>query len=481
MGIFGNKKVQELVEDKIEDVKEALEEKVEDVVEDIKDKVEEKVSGMKDSVEDAVENIKDKVEEKVSDVKETTEDLAKDVKQESQEKVEDVVENIKEEVSDEIDEDAESEAEAEEELEVIEKSLEENLKDEGIKVYDEVDDVSQTRLEILSEDVTDRHSIIFFGAKAQENINKVSEHMLKGVQSKDLGFAGDNLNNLVSTLKGFDIDELDPTRKQGFISKIFGFASPVTKFLSSYDTVRVQIDKIVDNLEEKKTNLLTDITSLERLYNANLSFIGDLDTYIAAGAYKVKELGTNLLTLEEEAQGSKKLEKKLGIRDQRAFITALEARVYDLKLSRTVALQALPSIRLIQDNNKTLVEKINSTIVNTLPLWKNQLAQAVTIYRSKKASESIKAAQDFTNELLVNNATKLQEVNKEVTEQAQRGVFDIESVRKANETLIATINESLDITNAAKEKRAEAEIELLDIEKQLHDALVAAEKRKLHS
>ncbi|HIO91131.1 MAG TPA: toxic anion resistance protein, partial [Campylobacterales bacterium] len=172
---------------------------------------------------------------------------------------------------------------------------------------------------------------------------------------------------------------------------------------------------------------------------------------------------------------------KLGVRDKRALITALEARVYDLKLSRTVALQALPSIRLIQDNNKTLVEKINSTIVNTLPLWKNQLAQAVTIYRSKKASESIKAAQDFTNELLEGNAKKLQEANKEVTQQAQRGVFDIESVRKANETLIATINESLDITNAAKVKRAEAEKELLDIERQLHDALVAAEKRKLHS
>ena len=469
MKIFGKKNIEEVVEKKVEDIKEIIEDRVEDVVENIKDEAKEKL----DSVV-SLEN------EEIKEVKEVVTD-----------KVEATIKSIEEEIkvaSEDINSDTEKEPEKEEESESkeikpeeVEKTLEENLLEDGIKIYEERDDISQTKLEILSEDVTDRHSVIFFGAKAQENINKVSEHMLRGVQSKDLGYAGDNLNNLISTLKGFDIDKLDPTRKQGFLSKMFGFASPVTKFLSSYDTVRVQIDKIVDNLEEKKTNLLTDITSLERLYNANLSFIDDLDTYIAAGAYKVKVLSANLLSLEEEAQGSKKLEKKLGVRDKRALITALEARVYDLKLSRTVALQALPSIRLIQDNNKTLVEKINSTIVNTLPLWKNQLAQAVTIYRSKKASESIKAAQDFTNELLEGNAKKLQEANKEVTQQAQRGVFDIESVRKANETLIATINESLDITNAAKVKRAEAEKELLDIERQLHDALVAAEKRKLHS
>lgn len=469
MKIFGKKNIEEVVEKKVEDIKEIIEDRVEDVVENIKDEAKEKL-----------DNVVSLENEEIKEVKEVVTD-----------KVEATIKSIEEEIkvaSEDINSDTEKEPEKEEESESkeikpeeVEKTLEENLLEDGIKIYEERDDISQTKLEILSEDVTDRHSVIFFGAKAQENINKVSEHMLRGVQSKDLGYAGDNLNNLISTLKGFDIDKLDPTRKQGFLSKMFGFASPVTKFLSSYDTVRVQIDKIVDNLEEKKTNLLTDITSLERLYNANLSFIDDLDTYIAAGAYKVKVLSANLLSLEEEAQGSKKLEKKLGVRDKRALITALEARVYDLKLSRTVALQALPSIRLIQDNNKTLVEKINSTIVNTLPLWKNQLAQAVTIYRSKKASESIKAAQDFTNELLEGNAKKLQEANKEVTQQAQRGVFDIESVRKANETLIATINESLDITNAAKVKRAEAEKELLDIERQLHDALVAAEKRKLHS
>ncbi len=358
-------------------------------------------------------------------------------------------------------------------------NIEDELKKEGISLYEDLDEAKQAKIEVLASEVKDRHSVIFFGSRAQEAINRVSESMLEGVRSKDLGYAGENLNKLVTTLKGFDIEELDPTKKQGFFSKLFGFASPVEKFLAKYDDVRVQIDKIVDDLEDKKSKLLVDVTALEKLYKANLEFIKDLDDYIAAGVYKLKELKSELEELKKEAKGDKKLEKRLGIRDKQALITALEARVHDLKLSRVVALQSLPSIRLIQDNNKTLVEKINSTLVNTLPLWKNQLAQAVTIFRSKKASESIKAAQDFTNELLEENAKKLKEATKEITEQANRGVFDIESIKKANKTLIDSINESLEITLKAKEARKKAEAELEKIESELKEALVAAEKRKI--
>jgi uncharacterized protein YaaN involved in tellurite resistance len=358
-------------------------------------------------------------------------------------------------------------------------SLEKEIKKEGIELHQDLDDARQAKVEILAEEIKDRHSIIFFGARAQEAINRVSESMLQGVKSKDIGYAGENLTKLVTTLKGFDINELDPTKRQGFFSKLFGFASPVQRFLSKYDEVRVQIDKIVDDLEEKKSKLLTDITALGRLYKANFEFIKDLDQYIAAGVYKLKELNKELKELEKEAKGSAKLEKKLGVRDKRALVTALEARIHDLKLSRIVALQSLPSIRLIQDNNKTLVEKINSTLVNTLPLWKNQLAQAVTIFRSKKASESIKAANDFTNELLEENAKKLKEATKEITEQANRGIFDVESIKKANQTLIESINESLDITYKAKKTRIKVEEELQEIEKQLQEALVAAERRKI--
>ena len=418
-----------------------------------------------------------KIDAKVDEEKEVEKDIEKDIKEDQTK--EDKQEDKTPKDSESDDKSSEnSEEEAEEEKDQV-VALEDEMKKEGIELHHELDDAKQAKVEILAEEIKDRHSVIFFGARAQEAINRVSESMLQGVKSKDLGYAGENLNQLVTTLKGFDIDELDPTKKQGFFSKLFGFASPVERFLSKYDDVRVQIDKIVDDLEEKKSKLLTDITALERLYKANFEFIKDLDQYIAAGVYKLKILNEELKELEKEAAGSAKLEKKLGVRDKRALITALEARVHDLKLSRVVALQSLPSIRLIQDNNKTLVEKINSTLVNTLPLWKNQLAQAVTIFRSKKASESIKAANDFTNELLEDNAKKLKEATKEITEQANRGVFDIESIKKANQTLIESINESLDITYKAKEARRKAEEELKQIESQLHEALVAAEKRKI--
>jgi uncharacterized protein YaaN involved in tellurite resistance len=429
-----------------------------------------------DTDKEEVDTLTVSQEERVNEQKE--EISKEEISNESAEVIKEKEENIKEEAQKNEDENSKNEQNiSKEDDEIL--PIEKELKNDGIELHQDLDEARQAKVEILAQEIKDRQSIIFFGSKAQEAINRVSESMLQGVKSKDLGYAGDSLNSLVTTLKGFDIDELDPTKKQGFFSKLFGFASPVQRFLSKYDEVRVQIDKIVDDLEEKKSKLLTDITALERLYKANFEFIKDLDQYIAAGVYKLKELNKELKELEKEAKGSTKLEKKLGVRDKRALVTALEARVHDLKLSRVVALQSLPSIRLIQDNNKTLVEKINSTLVNTLPLWKNQLAQAVTIFRSKKASESIKAANDFTNELLEENAKKLKEATKEITEQANRGVFDIESIKKANQTLIDSINESLDITFKAKEARAKAEVELEQIEKQLQDALVAAERRKI--
>ena len=477
---------------------------VEGVVEVINDTKEEKTPEVEvvaketkpEVSEDKKENIQEEKSEEVQEVTEVkeaqekeeteeqenanTKEEAKSEEKTTEEKSEDTKTLVSSEETEELVTDKKDETHVEEkepDSKIV--AIANEMKKEGIELYDDADEIKQTKLEILAKEIKDRNSIIFFGAKAQEAINRVSESMLEGVKSKDIGYAGENLTNLVTTLKGFDIDELDPTKKQGFFSKLFGFATPVQKFLSKYDEVRVQIDKIVDDLEEKKSKLITDVTALERLYKANFEFIKNLDEYIAAGIYKLKELDNEVKLLEKEAKGSARLEKKLGLRDKRALINALEGRVYDLKLSRVVALQSLPSIRLIQDNNKTLVEKINSTLVNTLPLWKNQLAQAVTIFRSKKASESIKAANDFTNELLEENAKKLKEATKEITEQANRGVFDIESIKKANQTLIESINESLDITNKAKETRVKAEKELQQIEQQLQDALVAAERRKI--
>jgi uncharacterized protein YaaN involved in tellurite resistance len=355
--------------------------------------------------------------------------------------------------------------------------LVEILKEDGITTYDESTQVDQTKMEMVLKDIDihDPHSIIYFGSSAQENINRVSESMIEGVQNKDLGSAGDSLNKLVGAIKSFDIDSLNPNEKQGFISKVLGFASPLQKFLGKYEDVSGQIDTITDDLEQHKTQLLTDITSLDRLYDVNFEYFKELELYIAAGVHKLEELDNEIIPkLTKEAGESKKMIKAIGLKDIKATRDDLERRVHDLRLSRQVAMQARPSIRLVEENDKALVTKISSTLVNTVPLWKNQLAQTITIYRSGEAAKSVKEATDLTNDLLEKNAENLREVNKNVREQVERGVYDIESIKKANESLIATISESIDIANKGKDARAKAEGELLDLEAQLHSALMAA-------
>ncbi len=357
--------------------------------------------------------------------------------------------------------------------------LAETIKKDGILRYEDADEVTQTKMDVIASEVNikDPNSVIFFGAKAQENINRVSESMLEGVKNKDLGHAADSLNNLVASIQGFDVDALNPNEKQGFFGKLFGMATPVQKFIGKYEEVRKQIDAITDNLEQQKTQLLTDITSLERLYKVNFEFFKELELYIAAGVHKLQQLDNEIIPkLEAEAAGNKKMQKALKLKDIVNTRDDLERRVYDLRLTRQVAMQALPTIRMVQENDKSLVSKISSVLVNTVPLWKNQLAQAITIYRSSEAAKAVKDATDMTNELLEKNAEALKEANRETREQIERGVYDIESIKKANQTLIDTIQESLQIAQKGKETRRAAEQELVEVENQLHDALLAAGK-----
>lgn len=347
--------------------------------------------------------------------------------------------------------------------------------------YDDASIKEQTKIELIAKEIKiqDPHSVIFFGSKAQEQINSVSDSMLEGVRNKDLGSSGDGLNALVAAIKGFDVDALNPNVKQGFFSKLFGFASPAVKFLEKYEDVRAQVDRITDDLEQHKTQLLTDITALDRLYDVNFDYFKDLELYIAAGVYKLNELDTNIIPkLQEEAGSSKKLASKLGLNNIVSTRNDLERRVHDLRLTRQVAMQALPSIRMVQENDKNLISKINSTLVNTVPLWKNQLAQTITIYRSAEAAKSVKNATDLTNDLLQENAKNLKEANAAVRTEVERGVYDIKSIKMANQTLIDTLAESLEISQKGKETRAAAEAELLEIEAQLQDALLAASKKR---
>lgn len=324
-------------------------------------------------------------------------------------------------------------------------------------------------------DLTDANSIIFFGSKAQQELTTISDKMLEGVKNKDLGRAGEVLNEMVSTIRGFDIDEIDPNRKPGFFARMFGKVKPLAKFLQRYEQAKNQIEAISDKLESHKTQLLTDITSLDRLYDANLDYFHTLEHYIQAGEEKLRQIDTEILPgLAATAEQQDDMLKAQQLRDLRSSRDDLERRVHDLRLTRQVTMQSLPSIRLVQENDKGLVNKINSTMSNTIPLWRQQLAQTVTIWRSHQASETLKSASDLTNELLEANAENLKEANAEVRKQIERGIFDIETVKKANQALIDTINESLQIADEGKRMRAAAVHELADAEAKLKATLQAA-------
>ncbi len=350
--------------------------------------------------------------------------------------------------------------------------------------YREADPQERERIDALMAeiDIADTNSIIFFGSRAREKLSTISDNMLDGVRNKDVGAAGAALNEMVATVRGFDVTKLDPNQKQGFFARLFarlfGGMKPVVKFLQRYEDVRRQIDRIIDALEGHKTKLLTDITSLDRLYESNVDYFHQLELYVAAGEEKLRQIDQEVIPAKErEVQGGDQVIKAQELRDLRSSRDDLERRVHDLRLTRQVTLQSLPSIRLVQENDKGLVTKIHSTVANTIPLWRQQLATAVTIFRSGAAAETVKAATDLTNGLLVSNAEALKTATAEVRRQVERGVVDIEAVKKANATLIATIEESLQIADEGKRMRGQAIEQLNECESQLRQSLAAASAR----
>ncbi|MEL6119731.1 MAG: toxic anion resistance protein [Pseudomonadota bacterium] len=338
----------------------------------------------------------------------------------------------------------------------------------------------QKRMDEIEMD--DTNSIVAFGSGAQAELQTISQSMLQGVRNKDVGPAGDSLRNIVSTIRGFSISELDVRRERSWWEKLLGKAAPFAQFTARFETIQSQIDKITEDLLGHEHTLLKDIKSLDILYDKTLAFYDELALYIAAGEAKIAELdGTTIPAKEKEVQAAPEDQQVMQaqeLRDLRAARDDLERRVHDLKLTRQVTMQSLPSIRLVQENDKSLVTKINSTLVNTVPLWETQLAQAVTIQRSAEAAAAVRDANDLTNELLTANAANLRESNKMIREEMERGVFDIEAVKQANADLIGTIQESLEIADEGKARRAAAEEELKKMEAELRDTLAAAKARR---
>jgi uncharacterized protein YaaN involved in tellurite resistance len=330
-------------------------------------------------------------------------------------------------------------------------------------------------------DMNNTGSIIGFGSRAQLELQQISQAMLQDVKNKDLGPAGDSLRQMVSTIRGFSVTELDTRRKRSWWERLMGRAAPMANFMARYEGVQGQIDSITDTLLVHETTLLKDIKSLDLLYEKTLDFYNELALYITAGEEKLGEQDTTAIPAKMADLAATAEDRQVVVaqelRDMRSARDDLERRIHDLKLTRQVTMQSLPSIRLVQENDKSLVTKINSTLMNTVPLWETQLAQALTIQRSKEAAEAVRAANDLTNDLLNTNADNLRVANRVVREEIERGVFDIDAVKKANEQLIATIQDSLEIADAGKAKRAEAEIELQKMEMELRDSLSASKAR----
>lgn len=328
-------------------------------------------------------------------------------------------------------------------------------------------------------DLANSNSVMFFGTAAQGAVTSVADEMLDGVRNKDSGAAGQALNEMVATLRGFSLEELAGD-KPGLLSRLLGKARPIAKVLQRYEEIRGQIDAISNRLDAHTSVLMRDIALLDRLYEKTLGYFRALAIYIAAGDEHLRRLDTDTLpALARDAETGGEMMQAQALRDMRARRDDLERRVHDLKLTRQVTLQSLPSIRLVQENDKALVTKIGSTMANTLPLWRQQLAMAVTIARSAESGETLQRATDLTNELLTANADSLRQSTNQIRTQVERGVVSIDAVKQANEALIGTIDDTLRIAEEGKRQRAAAEQQLLSCEAALKQALLAARARSV--
>jgi uncharacterized protein YaaN involved in tellurite resistance len=327
-------------------------------------------------------------------------------------------------------------------------------------------------------DLKDPGTILRFGAAAQSRAQAAADAMLEGAQNRETGEAGVTLSSMLTALKGFDVTTL--AEKPNFFQRIFTKAgAEVTAITQRYESVRSQVEQIGDRLDTHRTKLLEDVERLERLYVATLDWFHALADHIEAGERVLKRTDAEVIpALVIEAE---KADNPLGpqaLRDARAARDELERRVHDLRLTRQVAMQALPSIRLIQENDKALAAKIQSVLANTVPLWRQQLAQALAIHRMREAGQAVKAATDLTNKLLTANAETLRRGNAEARRELERGSFDIEAVKQANAALVGTIEDSLRIADEAKAQRRTAEAELVKCEQEIRRALAAARARE---
>lgn len=316
-------------------------------------------------------------------------------------------------------------------------------------------------------------TIILYGTQAQSKLLNFSHSMLDHVQNKDVGEIGDILSELMSKLEQVNPDELQ-LGKQNIFAKLFGkVSSSVNEVLSKYQKTGAQIDRITVKLDHCKKALMTDNMMLEQLYEKNKEYFLALNIYIAAGEVKIEELETKTIPeLKRKAEISQDQMDFQDVNDMMQFADRLDKRMYDLKLSRQITTQSAPQIRLIQNTNQALVEKIQSSIMTAIPLWKNQIAIALTLIRQRSAVEAQKQVSKTTNDLLLKNAEMLKTNTIETAKENERGIVDIETLKKTQENLVSTLEETLRIQSEGRTKRHQAEQELISMENELKQKLL---------
>lgn len=330
-----------------------------------------------------------------------------------------------------------------------------------------------------SIDLSSTQSIITFGLAEQKAASQVSEKMLTGVKTRDTGPIGESMNQMVREMKGMDLSSIANSKKPGFISKLLGRASALQKFLDRYQTVESQIIKASNILETHRVQMLKDITMMDSLYESAKQHVGELDIQIAALAWLIDDIQTNRIPpLEDAAKETQDINDVQALNEMRNIRDDLEIRKADLLLIRNVTVQSLPSIKIIQANEKGLASKIQTQLTTGVNLWKSTMAVQIAAWRTQEAGEASKKATDYTNELIETSAKQLQSANRIAAKEIQRGVFDVSAAVNANETLISTLQESMAIVEEGKAKRAEAERLLTDAESKLKNTLIDMSKKR---
>lgn len=339
--------------------------------------------------------------------------------------------------------------------------------------YEELSEEEKKAIEEFNNkiDVTDAAQVLQFGSAAQNKISKFSDSILENVKTKNTGEVGDLLADLVSQIKSFDNDISGSDKG---LAKIFSNAKrQLDKIIAKYSKIEGNIDSIENGLEKDKLQMLKDITIFDTMYEKNLEYFKEISLYIIAGERKLEELRTvELPKLQAQAQASGEQMDAQKVADLENTINRFEKKIYDLKTTRLISIQMAPQIRLLQNNEAELVEKIQSSITNTIPLWKNQIVLALGINNAKKALKNQQAVSKLTNEMLKKNSETLKQGSIDIAEESEKAIIDIETLQKTNQDLIETIDSVIEIHKNGRIKRQEAEKELETLEKELKQKML---------